>query len=58
MLNVLADNDIGVDYIYSTIRAKDDRAVIMIKVEEPAKAIEILKANDIRLVDTVELTGN
>ena len=30
----------------------------MIKVEDPAKAIEILKANDIRLVDTVELTSN
>ena len=58
VLKVLADNDIGVDYIYSTIRAKDDRAVIMIKVEEPAKAIEILKANNIRLLDTVELTGN
>ena len=42
------------DYIYSTIRAKDDRAVIMIKVEDPEKAIEILKANDIRLVDTVD----
>ena len=51
-------NEIGVDYIYSTIRAKDDRAVIMIKVEDPEKAIEILKANDIRLVDTVELTSN
>ncbi|MFR4018780.1 MAG: acetolactate synthase, partial [Clostridia bacterium] len=58
VLKVLADNEIGVDYIYSTIRAKDDRAVIMIKVEDPAKAIEILKANDIRLVDTVELTSN
>ena len=58
VLRVLADNEIGVDYIYSTIRAKDDRAVIMIKVEDPAKAIEILKANDIRLVDTVELTSN
>ena len=33
VLQILADNDIAVDYIYSAIQAKDDKAIIMIRVE-------------------------
>jgi hypothetical protein len=56
-LKVLADNDISVDYIYSTIRAKDDKAVIVIKVEDPEKALKILEENGVKLVSTIELTN-
>ena len=56
VLKILADNDIGVDYIYSTIKAKDDEAVIMIKVEDPQKAIDVLTSNGIKLFSMDELS--
>ena len=56
VLKILADNDIGVDYIYSTIKAKDDEAVIMIKVEDPQKAIDVLTSNGIKLFSMNELS--
>lgn len=55
VLQILADNDIGVDYIYSTIKSKEDEAVVMIKVENPKKAMEILLANGVKLYDMNEL---
>ncbi len=55
VLQILADNDIGVDYIYSTIKSKEDEAVVMIKVEDPKKAMEILLANGVKLYDMSEL---
>lgn len=55
VLDILADSDIGVDYIYSTIKSREDEAVIMIKVEEPEKAVEVLKANGVKLFSMDEL---
>ena len=55
VLQILADNDIAVDYIYSAIQAKDDKAIIMIRVEEPEKAIRVLTSNGIKLFSMSEL---
>ena len=54
-LHILADNDIGVDYIYSTIKSKEDEAVVMIKVEDPKKAMDILTSNGVKLYNMSEL---
>ncbi len=42
ILKALAAAGIGVDYIYSTIRAVTGEATIIMKVEDPKKALEIL----------------
>ncbi len=55
VLKILADNEIGVDYIYSTITSKDGEAVIMIKVEDPKKAMDILTAAGIKLYSMEDL---
>ena len=55
VLQILADNDIAVDYIYSAIQAKDDKAIIMIRVEEQEKAIRVLTSNGIKLFSMNEL---
>lgn len=55
VLQILADNDIGVDYIYSTIKSKGDEAVVMIKVEDPKKAMDILTSNGVKLYNMSEL---
>ena len=54
VLQILADNDIAVDYIYSAIQAKDDKAIIMIRVEEQEKAIRVLTSNGIKLFSMSE----
>ena len=55
VLQILADNDIAVDYIYSAMQAKDDKAIIMIRVEEQEKAIRVLTSNGIKLFSMSEL---
>ena len=45
ILKILAKAGIGVDYIYSTIRAVEGEATIIMKVEDPKKALSILGEN-------------
>ncbi len=49
VLKLLAAEDIAVSYIYSTIQSASDEAVIMMKVSDTDKAIEILTAKDVKL---------
>ena len=55
VLEVLAAEKIGVDYIYSTIRSKEGTAVIVLKVEDPQQAIDVLQKHDIKLYEFKEL---
>lgn len=50
VLQILADEKVGVKYIYSTIKSAEGEAVIMMKAADNAKAIEVLKANGVKLV--------
>ena len=50
VLQILADEKIGVKYIYSTIKSAEGEAVIMMKAADNDKAIEVLKANGVKLV--------
>ena len=50
VLQQLAAAGVNVNYIYSTINAAADEAVIMMKVDDNDKAIEALQANGIRLL--------
>ena len=55
VLEVLAKEEIGVDYIYSTVRSKEGAAVIVIKVEDPRKAVEVLEKHGVKLYKMEEL---
>ncbi len=50
VLQILADEGVGVKYIYSTIKSAVGEAVIMLKAADNAKAIEVLKAKGVKLV--------
>lgn len=50
VLALLAEAGIAVNYIYSTIKSAEGKAIIMMKVADPAKAAEVLKKNDVQLV--------
>lgn len=57
VLEILAKEQIGVDYIYSTIRSKEGAAIIVLKVEDPKKAIDILLAHDVKLYKMEEISN-
>ncbi len=50
VLQILADEKVGVKYIYSTIKSAAGEAVIMMKAVDNAAAIKVLKANGVKLV--------
>lgn len=55
VLEVLAKENVDVNYIYSAIHSKKGTAMIVLKVEEPGKVIDILTANNIKLYKATEL---
>lgn len=55
VLEILAKEQIGVDYIYSTIRSKEGTAAIVMKAADPKAAIEILQKHDVKLYKMQEL---
>ena len=46
---VLAEAGIAVNYIYSTIKSAEGKAIIMMKTSDAAKAEEVLKASGVEL---------
>ena len=55
VLEVLADAGIDVGYVYSTIHSKKGSAMIVLKVAQPGKVIDILNAKGIKLYKASEL---
>lgn len=55
VLRILADEGIAVNYIYSTIKSGDGKAIIMMKVSDEKKAEEILKDNEVELIGPEDL---
>lgn len=55
VLKVLADAGISVGYIYSTIKSGDGEAVIMMKVADPDKAVEVLEHSGVKLLGMADL---
>lgn len=56
VLEILAKEKIGVDYIYSTIRSKEGAAIIVLKVEDPKTAIDVLLSHDVKLYKMEEIS--
>ena len=57
VLEILAKENIGVNYIYSTVRSQEGAAIIVLKVEDPQKAIDVLLSSNVKLYKAHEL-GN
>jgi hypothetical protein len=55
VLKILAGAGIAVNYIYSTITTVDGEAVILVKVADPDKAIQVLQAGDVKLLGAADL---
>lgn len=51
VLKLLSDNDISVEYLYSFVRRSDKGGLILFRVNDPEKAVEIFSQNKIPMVE-------
>ena len=56
-MRVLADGEIGVEYMYAFISRDKGKAYVILRVLESDKAVECLKASGISLLDAEEIYG-
>ncbi len=56
VLNVLAQAQVNVDYMYAFLGGKDGGAFMVFKVTDPARAAAALNKNGVRLLDQEELS--
>ncbi|HOJ11224.1 MAG TPA: acetolactate synthase [Clostridiales bacterium] len=50
-LTVLENNSIGIEYIYAFVGKCSNEALVILRVDEPHKAIEILGKNNIKVLE-------
>ncbi|AEE97350.1 ACT domain-containing protein [Mahella australiensis] len=55
VLEVLQDNGISIEYAYSFIKRAGDKAFILFRVENPDRAVELLKNTGVRVLDEKEV---
>ena len=56
-LRVLADNKIGVEYMYAFISRERGKAFVILRVDESERAVEVLKAGNITILSAEEIYG-
>lgn len=56
-MRVLANSNIGVEYMYAFISRKKGKAYVIIRSEQDEKAVEALKAGDIAVLTAEEFYG-
>ncbi len=55
IFTILRDADINIDYIYSFIMRKKEMPYIVLKVDDQEKAVEVLTANGINVINKEEI---
>lgn len=55
VLEVLQDNGISIEYAYSFIKRAGDKAFILFRVENPDRAVDLLKNTGVRVLEEKEV---
>ena len=55
VLDTLAKKDVDVEYLYSFVRHIGEMAVVILRVNKPKEAVELLNENGIRIVTQEEI---
>ncbi|MDO4563168.1 MAG: ACT domain-containing protein [Clostridia bacterium] len=53
-LAYLVDEDMNIEYMYAFIGKKDSRAIVVVRVDNPQKAVEVFKKNGVTVVEASE----
>lgn len=56
ILKILSENNLNVEYVYGFLEKFSDNALLVMRFEDPDRAIEILKKKKIRVVGKDEIT--
>jgi len=56
-LEVLSKNNISVEYLYAFVGRASSDAIVVIRVENPTQAVEVLMKSGIHVVETKEVYG-
>ncbi len=56
-MRVLADNQIGVEYMYAFISRTSGKAYVILRVEDSEKAVDILNKNSVKILTENEIYG-
>ncbi|HHY03925.1 MAG TPA: ACT domain-containing protein [Thermoanaerobacterales bacterium] len=54
-LQILQQADVSIEYLYSFIKRNGDKALILLRVESPQKAVEVLKNAGIKMYTCEEI---
>jgi hypothetical protein len=57
ILKVLSDNDTNIEYMYGFVEKESNRALLVLRFDDPDKAIEVLQRNKIRVLGKKDM-GN
>lgn len=52
VLKVLAEKEIGIEYMYAFLGRRQGKALMVLKSEDPGTAIQVLKENKIEIADS------
>ena len=55
VLRILDNADISVEYLYSFVRTPNENALILFRVEDVPKAVDVLKDNGVKLLETKDV---
>jgi len=55
MLETLAKENINIEYVYGFVEKRTDNALIVIRVEQPDRAIQVLQAQGFHVVSNEEI---
>ncbi|TYQ15816.1 UNVERIFIED_CONTAM: hypothetical protein Cloal_2306 [Acetivibrio alkalicellulosi] len=51
-LNILEEKAIGIEYMYAFVGKTSDEALVIIRVEDPCKAVDVLMNNGIKVLSS------
>ena len=55
LLNVLSGNDINLEYVYAFVERRQNKAVVIVKIEDIDRAEDVLNSNGIKILKQDEL---
>lgn len=56
-LEALEKENIGIEYMYAFVGKTSDEALVILRVESPEKAIDVLKSNNIKVLSSDTVYG-
>jgi hypothetical protein len=52
ILDVFDENDINIEYMYAFVEKKSDNAIVIFRIDQPDRAIEVLESNSIAVLSS------